>query len=117
MAQAKARKEREEKRTAQEIALQKTVDTISKIEKRTEAQTAQLKTARAALAPLRFQRLAVPRVSRAIKAIESVGKLTGAGYKFTPEQADKCIKALQDAVELAASKFQGTVAEASGFSL
>jgi len=117
MAQAKVKKARVEKRTAHEIALQKTVDTLSEMKNRSDAQTATLKASRVALAPLRFQRLAVPRVSRVIKAIESVGKLTGAGYKFTPEQADKIIKALQNAVEQIASKFAGTVAETSGFTL
>lgn len=54
---------------------------------------------------VRFRRLAKQRVPRAIKALESVGKLGGRGYTYTPEQAAKIAADLTAAAERVASAF------------
>lgn len=118
MAQAKKeRKERKETRGAEEIKLQEQIDSLSKLEKRTEAQSKQLKELRAKVAPMRFVRLAEQRVPRVLAGIVSIGKLTGAGYTFDKEQGEEIVQALKDAVESVADKFSGTKAAATGFKL
>lgn len=57
-----------------------------------------------------FRRLGVARVTRAIKAIDSVGKLSGSGYESTPEQRVKIIAALSGAVERVEARFDGQTA-------
>lgn len=118
MAQApKKRKEREDKRTPEEIKIQNQIDSLSKIEKRTDAQSAQLKAARTAIAPMRFVRLAEQRVPRALAAIAGIAKLSGSGYSFTEAQAGEILSALKAAVESVADKFSGTKATPQGFKL
>jgi hypothetical protein len=53
----------------------------------------------------KFVRLAEPRVNRAVKAIESIGKLSGGGYEHTDEEVRQLLKALAEAVSGVAFKF------------
>lgn len=76
-----------------------------------------IKLAKQELAGMRFLRLATPRVNKAINAIAGIGKLTGNGYAFTPDQAEKIIGAISDATASIARKFEGTKEEKQTFSL
>jgi len=53
----------------------------------------------------RFRRLVKQRVPRAMKALESVAKLGGRGYTYTPEQAKKIAADITAAADRAASAF------------
>jgi len=107
MAQAKAKKERASKVTSQETALLSQLEKLAEVKNPTDAQKEQRKSLRRQIAPLRFVRLAQARVPRAVKAIQSVGKLTGAGYMHTSEHAEKIMKLLDAAVESVRGKLQG----------
>lgn len=65
----------------------------------------------------RFVRLAVPRVAKTLKAIDSVSKLTGGGYEYTAEQAKKITDALDNAVNAVKERFAGNKKAATGFTL
>lgn len=45
----------------------------------------------------RFVRVGKTRVNRAIKTVNSVAALSGAGYEYTDEQRDKIVSALEAA--------------------
>ena len=54
----------------------------------------------------RFKYLAVKRVKKALSAIESVGNLSDTkNYKYTPDQANQIIEALNNAIEQIRSDF------------
>lgn len=53
----------------------------------------------------KFKRLATQRVPNAIKKIELIGNLAGVGYESTPEEVNKIILALQQAVDGVKEKF------------
>lgn len=116
MAQAK-RKERVSKVSAQEITLMKQIETLVKVEKKTDAQKAQLSNLKTEAGKLRFIRLAVQRVPRAVKAVRGIGNLSGSGYTYTPEQAEKIVNALKAAVEFVADKFSGSAPASESFTL
>ncbi len=66
----------------------------------------------------KFKRLASQRVTNAIKKIELIGNLSGAGYESTPEEMEKIFKALQDTLEGVKDKFSKTKrADSSKFEL
>lgn len=65
----------------------------------------------------RFVRLGKQRVAKALKQIESIGKLTGANYEHTPEQAEKIVTALEAAVKGVKNKFAGTKETVAAFDL
>lgn len=55
----------------------------------------------------RFRRLARQRMTKALKAISSVGKLSGPGYAHTPEQATEIVNLLAGAVRGVQTAFSG----------
>lgn len=55
----------------------------------------------------RFLKLAPKRVRRAVKVIAGVGKTSGSGYVFTPEEAKSITAALHAAVEKVKLQFEG----------
>lgn len=65
----------------------------------------------------RFTRLAIPRVQTALKRISLIGNLASSSYRYTPEQADKIVSALQDAVNTVKAKFKKEKTEQSTFTL
>lgn len=65
----------------------------------------------------RFVRLGKQRVAKALKQIDAIGKLTGANYEHTPEQAEKIVTALENAVKSVKNKFAGTKETAAAFDL
>jgi len=54
----------------------------------------------------RFKRVGKLRVSLALAKIDAVGKLTGKGYEFTQEQADKICSALQSSVDRVKTRYK-----------
>ena len=74
------------------------VEAVEKKEKRTrEAETPRA----------RFLRLATPRVKRALNALNLVGNLNGHGYDSTPEDREKIIGRLFDAVHETKRRLEG----------
>lgn len=65
----------------------------------------------------RFVRLAKQRVPKAIKQIANIGKLSGGGYEYTSEQANKIVAALTAAVTEVKEKFAGKKHAAIEFDL
>lgn len=61
----------------------------------------------------KFSRLASARVSRAVKVIAAIGKLSGSGYEYAPEQIAKVGEHLKNAVNGAMRKFDKTSKEAT----
>lgn len=55
----------------------------------------------------RFVRLAEPRVSKAIKSIAAIGKLTGSRYSYTSVQATRIIDALKHVTGIVEKQFAG----------
>ena len=65
----------------------------------------------------KFRRLASKRTNAALKKIQLLGNLSSPQYKYTPEQAEKIIEALKNAVADAETKFTKVKSAQSGFSL
>ena len=65
----------------------------------------------------RFQRLALSRVSRALKVIYNIGNLGGPGYESSQEQRDKIINALTEAVTSVDTRLNKQTSKPTGFSL
>jgi len=65
----------------------------------------------------KFKRLATQRVPNAVKKIEIIGNLAGSGYESTPEDVDKIISALQEAVDGVKEKFSKRKTQAAKFEL
>lgn len=67
---------------------------------------------------VRFQRLAVKRVNKALKVLSHVGNLANrATYSYTDEQAVKVVNALVNAVKTVADKFAGNPSKGGGWTL
>jgi hypothetical protein len=65
-----------------------------------------------------FVRLANPRVSKALSAIEIIGNLASPNYEYTEDQAKKIVDALTSEVATLAAKFaKPEAATKKGFSL
>jgi hypothetical protein len=86
---------------------------------RTEAEKAAAIAARKLESPeARFLRLAKPRISKAVKALqrlETVGK--SPAYKFSPEQANRVMKYIDDAVDAVRIAFVNRVANRTAESI
>lgn len=93
------------------------LEAFAKIKEPNEKQKADAKALRQQMGQLRFLRLARARVSKCLKALDSIAKLSGSGYANTPEQADKIIKALQSGLDVVASRLAGEKQAAKGFEL
>lgn len=66
----------------------------------------------------KFKRMATGRVQRALKTISLIGNLSGNDYEYTPDQVEKIIGALRDAVAGVEARFKKTgKASGAGFSL
>jgi len=52
-----------------------------------------------------FIRVVKPRVQSALKRIALIGNCTSANYSYTPDQANRIVKALMDAVANLKAKF------------
>jgi hypothetical protein len=68
-------------------------------------------------ASAKFVRLAVPRVTRVLKALNSVANLGGASYESTEDQRKKIASTINEAVEVAMSKLNKEKIKTSGFTL
>ena len=47
----------------------------------------------------KFKRLINPRINKTVKSIKAIKNLSGSQYEYTPEQANKIIQVLTNAVE------------------
>jgi hypothetical protein len=65
----------------------------------------------------KFIELCEPRVTKACKAIDYVGKLASANYIYTSEQTTAITTALQAAVDRVKAKFAGKKVDEGGFKL
>lgn len=65
----------------------------------------------------KFIRLANARTSRAIKMVYNIGNLGGAGYESTPEQREKIITTLTEAVESVRVRLNKETSKPTGFQL
>lgn len=104
MARTKGKDNRgvEEKKAAQELEqLKKRIGD----KEPTEAQTKELKALNETLKTFKFKRIATQRVTKAVKAIEGIGKLAGPGYVKTQNQIDNIAQILGEAVNDMISKF------------
>jgi len=53
----------------------------------------------------KFRRLAVQRVTNALKKIELIGNLATSGYEKSPEEVDKIFASLQQGIDSAKARF------------
>jgi hypothetical protein len=83
----------------------------------TEAQKEHKAELKDTLGSLRFVRIANKRVPRVLAAIESIGKLAGAGYSRTEAQSKAISTALETAAKQVSNKLLGVKAASSGFAL
>lgn len=67
--------------------------------KKTEAKKSETKTEK-------FRRLAINRVSKALKAMSLVGNLSGGGYEYTQEDVNKIFSAFNTRLKETYDKFQ-----------
>lgn len=65
----------------------------------------------------RFVRLAEPRVGKALKAVNAIGKLTGSRYAYTSVQSVKIVDALKHAVNNLEKQFSGKTEAQRAFKL
>jgi len=65
----------------------------------------------------KFQRLAIARTSKAVKAIYQIGNLGSANYESTPEQREKIKAALDTAVQSMINRLNKEVSKPSNFTL
>lgn len=65
----------------------------------------------------KFVRLATARTTKAIKAIGQLNALSGSSYESTPEQREKIITALRNAIDAVETRFAGHVEKAPEFTL
>ena len=54
----------------------------------------------------KFLRLAPPRVTKVIKALDTLGNCSGSGYEYTEEQIEKMFNAIDEAVKETKAKFE-----------
>ena len=64
-----------------------------------------------------FKRVVVPRVAKAVKAINLIANCSGAGYSYTKEQAEQIKTALQTTLDDLSKKFTGTQDKTTSFEL
>jgi hypothetical protein len=105
MAQGKGK--RVSKASPQESQIIAELARLAEVKNPSEQQRGRVKELRKGLAPIRFVRLATQRVPRAMKAIQSIGKLTGSGYMHTEEQAQKILKLLNAELDAVEAKLTG----------
>jgi hypothetical protein len=119
MAQAgnKPKAKREPKIYPAEEKIKAKLEAFAKIKEPTDAQKAEAKTLRTELGQLRFIRLAEQRVPKALKAMDSIAKLSGSGYANTPEQAKEICKVLTEGLAVVESRLAGERQAAKGFKL
>jgi hypothetical protein len=66
----------------------------------------------------RFRRLATRRVSAALKIIGRISTLSNRGsYEYSPEQAAKIVRVLQEAVAVVKVRLEGSNVKEDGFTL
>lgn len=66
----------------------------------------------------KFRRLAIRRVPKAVKAIHAIAALANrSAYEFTPEQRDKILATLADAMSSLKNRYNGVDAVAQTFDL
>ncbi len=65
----------------------------------------------------KFKRLASKRVTNAIQKIELIGNLSGSSYDCTPEDAEKILNALQQALDGVKGKFSKKAPAKQNFEL
>jgi len=65
----------------------------------------------------KFKRVVIPRVNKALKAIELVGNQSGSAYAYTEKDVDVIITALHDAVRAVDSRYKGKGKADAGFRL
>ena len=65
----------------------------------------------------KFLQLAPKRVNKALKAIESVGKLSAGNYTYTTDQVEKIVQAIRKSVTVMESGFSGHKDKSTDFSL
>jgi len=65
----------------------------------------------------KFKRLATKRMNNALKKIQLIGNLSGPGYRYSPEQAEKIVQGLRDAISEIEARFAKTSRKGEGFSL
>lgn len=63
----------------------------------------------------KFIRLAVPRLNKAVKSVQSLGKLSGAGYESTPAMRQKILEILAGELKKVQSQFAGETNGKVGF--
>ncbi len=64
----------------------------------------------------KFRRVAKIRVPKALSSIRVIGNLSGSGYEYTSEQADKIAYALRSAIESTIDKLQDGLNRSGGAS-
>ncbi len=62
----------------------------------------------------KFKRLAMKRVTNAIKKIELIGNLSSSGYEYTSEEIEKIITSLQQTLDNTKSRFSKSKKEEAG---
>ncbi len=65
----------------------------------------------------KFKRLATKRVSKAIKSIEIIGKLSSSAYHYAEEDVEKIFSALQASLDNTKSSFSTKTTETRKFEL
>ena len=65
----------------------------------------------------KFKRVVIPRVNKALKAIELVGNQSGSAYAYTEKDVSVIIDALHDAVIAVESRYKGKGKADAGFRL
>lgn len=65
----------------------------------------------------RFIRVVIPRVNKAIKAIEVIGFCAGSSYEYTESQVDDILAALKFSVDSLADSFAGKTGSGGRFKL
>lgn len=65
----------------------------------------------------KFVRLGVPRVQKAIKALDAIGNLAGSGYESTTEQQEKIITALREKLDAVEKRLAGNTVTGPAFTL
>jgi len=63
----------------------------------------------------RFVRVVMPRVGKAVKAINQIGLCSASNYEYTPEQLKQISKAISEAYDNMLAKFAGKKSEGGEF--
>lgn len=65
----------------------------------------------------KFKRVVIPRVNKALRAIELVGNQSGSAYAYTDKDIDVIVDALTDAVSAVEARYKGKGKADAGFKL